>query len=153
MNYTTAVMLVNQNIRAVKTIYEPDTERQKQTRYIFKTLDTSIMKGDLVVVPTDTRHGYTVVLVDETDVEIDFDSDVQIKWIIDKVDVQAHASILSKEDEWIAALKMAQNRKKREELKKSMLDFYTDADNLPIAHMGEQPTLEHKPGTDTVEER
>lgn len=93
MNYSTAVMLINPNIRAIKAIYEPDSVDlagkvvRAGQRYIFKTLDPSIIKGDLIVVPTTTRHGFTVVKVEEVDVEIDFEASIELKWIVDKVSV------------------------------------------------------------------
>ncbi len=108
MNYSTAVMLINPNIRAIKTIYEPETERGcAQTRYIFKTLDPSIKEGDYVVVPTDTRHEMTVVLVVEVDAEVDFESAIEIKWVINRVSTEESENVLSEEKKWIEKLPIA----------------------------------------------
>ena len=155
MNYTTAVMLINPNIRAIKTIYEPDVVdgagRVTKTgqRYTFKTLDTSIKVGDLVVVPTNTRHNFTVVKVEEVDVEVDFEADLQLKWIVDRVDQTNHALVLAEEGKWIEQLKASEKRAKREEIKKKMFDMYQDTgiDKLPIANMMDATTaaaIEHK---------
>lgn len=154
MNYSTAVMLINPNIRAIKTTYEPDyTDGRgvvvKKDRIIFKTLDTSIKKGDLVIVPSGTRHKNTVVLVDEVDVEVDFESETQIGWIIDRVDMANANTVAAEETKWIEQIKAAEKRRKREELKKSMIDMYQDSgiDKLPIAHMMDAATaaaIEHK---------
>lgn len=139
MNYSTAVMLINQNIRAIKTIYEPDVITSRpQERYIFKTLDNSIKKGDFVVVPTDTRHKLTVVLVDEVDVEVDFESDVEIKWVVSRVSIEESKKVLLEETKWIEALKDSEKRRKREEIKKNMLAMYDGEktmESLPIANM------------------
>jgi hypothetical protein len=140
MNYSTAVMLINQNIRAITVTYEPDSTNHgaaPQKRTVFKTLDKSIAPGDLVIVPTDTRHLTTVVKVDEVDVDVNFESDVQIGWIIDKVSVAGWHTILAEEEKWIDALKASEKRKKREEIKKNMLDLYKDdgIDMLAIANM------------------
>ncbi len=138
MNYSTAVMLINENIRAIKVTYEIDEEgRSKKTRYIFKTLDKSIKKGDYVVIPTTTRHGMTVVLVDEVDVDVDFESPTLVKWIISKVSNENYEHILEEEQKWIETLKASEKRKKKEELKKNMIDYVenSDLENLSIAKM------------------
>jgi hypothetical protein len=90
---STAVMLINPNIRAIKTTYEPDpTNGIKVPRYIFKTLDKTIKPGDFVVVATDTRWGLTVVKVDEVDVDVDFEASTPTKWVISKVDTDTAAN-------------------------------------------------------------
>lgn len=146
VNYSTAVMLINPNIRAIKTIYEPDPDNRKGPRTIFKTLDKSIKKGDYVVVPSDTRHKKTLVLVDEVDVEVDFESSVEVKWVVSKVTVSDYVHVLGEETKWIEALKASEIRKKREEIKKNMLDMYADTDvtAMPIANMADVHALEHK---------
>lgn len=67
MNYTTAVFLINKNVRAVMCNYEPDAEHKTT---MFKTLDTAIRVGDFVIVPTKTRHGMTVSKIVEVDVDV-----------------------------------------------------------------------------------
>ena len=141
MNYSSAVMLINQNIRAVKVTYEPDIElvpgAPKKERTIFKTLDQTIQKGDYVVVPTDTRHKLTVVQVDEVDVDVDFESSVELKWIVCKSPMENYKNILVEEAKWVEALKAAERNRKREEIKKSMLDMAKtdELEKLPIANM------------------
>jgi len=155
MNYTTAVMLINPNIRAIRTTYEKDIcDAQGKVvnarpRVIYKTLDTSIKLGDLVIVPTSTRHGTTAVLVDGVDVEVDFESETAIGWIIDKVDATNHTLVLAEEGKWIEQLKASEKRAKREEIKKKMFDMYADTgiDKLPIANMMDAASaqaIEHK---------
>lgn len=152
MNYSIAVMLINPNIRAIKTIYKPDTVRPdgkaalNEPRVLYKTLDLDIKKGDLVVVETHTRHGRTVVLVEDVDVEVDFESDVQVRWVVDKVSLTAFENIVKEEAKWIDTLKLSEKRRKREEIKKNLLDMYKDdgIDKLAIASMADPaavPTL------------
>lgn len=129
MNYTTAVFLINSDVRAIKCSYEPE----KLPAYIFKTLDKTIQVDDLVVVPTDTRHGMTVVKVTEVDVDPDFDSDIQMKWVVSKVDQAAYATILSREAEAVTVIKSAEKTKKRNELRDAMLADSSEAlKALPI---------------------
>lgn len=146
MNYSTAVMLINPNIRAIKTIYEPDTTSKKQQRYIFKTLDHSIEKGDFVVIPTDTRHNMTVVQVDEVDVDIDFEDTMPIKWVISKVSIEENERILFEEGKWIEALKESEKKRKRDEIRKNMLELYADdkIGAMPIANFSDVKALESK---------
>lgn len=137
MNYSTAVLLINPRIRAIETAYEKDTEGRKAPRSIFKTLDASIKEGDYVIVPTDTRHSKTVVLVTGVDIDIDFESSVQVGWVIDRVNTADHDKIQTEEKKWIEQIKAAEKRRKREEIKKSMLDMYQDEgiEKMAIANM------------------
>lgn len=138
MNYSTAVMLFNENIRAIKVEYEPSTNpKVPSQRYTFKTLDKSIEVGDFVVVPTETRHNMTVVKVMEVDVEVDFESSTEIKWIVDKVNTVNNTNILAEEIKWIDAIKKSEIRKKKEDIKKNMMDYLQDVDfnKLSITHV------------------
>lgn len=130
MNYSSAVMLINQNIRAIHVSYEKKDETKpnapEPTRYTFKSLDQSLKVGDYVIIPTDSRHFMTVGRVEAVDVDVDFESDIQLKWIIDRVNREVHDTVLLEEGKWIEALKVAEKRRKREEIKKSLLDSYTD---------------------------
>lgn len=113
MNFSTGVFLINRDLRAVLAIYEPDAAHTKGKRTMFKTLDQTIEVGDFVIVPTDTRHGMTVVKVVETDVSVDFDDPTQITWVISKIDMAAHIETLAKEAEAIESLKRAEFAKRR----------------------------------------
>lgn len=112
MNYSTAVFLINDAVRAVKGIYEDGKPAD-----IFKTLDPSISKNDLVVVPTDTRHKMTVIKIVETDVDVDFDSTIPMKWVICRVDTKENADILRMEEKAIAVIKSGEIRKKKEAIR------------------------------------
>lgn len=136
-NYSRAILLFNENIRVVNICYEPDTDRVKQTRYPYKTLDQTIQKDDYVVIPTDTRHGFTVVRVDAVDVEVELESGVDLKWIVDKVDMPLYNKVLSEEGKWISTLKASEARKKREDMKKNLTEFVKagEIEALAITHM------------------
>lgn len=124
MNYTTAVFLINKNVRAVLCNYEPDAPDKK---CMFKTLDPTVKVGDLVIVPTKTRHGMTVSKVIEADVDVDFDSATPVAWIVCKVDQTAHDVTLAQEAEAIAVIMSAERTKKRNELAAALLVDSKDA--------------------------
>jgi hypothetical protein len=144
MNYSTAVMLINPNIRAIKCSYEPAAkEGQTPASYIFKTLDPTIKVGDYVVVPTDTRWKMTVNRVEEADVEVDFDSDVQLKWILGRVDLSDINKIQADEQKAIDIIKRAEARKKREDIRNNLEALKTEElQTLAIAKMGEPAAIE-----------
>lgn len=135
MNYTTTVFLINSNVRAVKCTYEA-TDNAGQT--VFKTLDKSIRKNDLVVVPTDTRHKMTVCKVVEVDVDVDFDNPTCVQWIVSKIDQTTYDTVLAQEAEAVTTIKSAERTKKRNELSAALLADSADAlKALPITVMGE----------------
>lgn len=145
MNYSTAVMLFNQEIRAVKVSYDPDDKVNGLPRaYLFKTLDPDIKVGDFVTIPTDTRHKMTVARVEEVEAEVDFDLGTEIKWVVSRVPVDEYQAILADEQQWIAEMKKAQNRKKKEDIKKNMIEMYqadgASLETLAIAGRKPAPT-------------
>ena len=144
MNFSSAVMLINPHIRAIKVAYDDMTQKPHQTLYTFKTLDNSIKVDDMVVIPSDTRHKMTTVKVVAVDVEVDFDSDIQLGWVISRVDTESNAKVLTEETKWIEQIKAADKRKKREQLKQSMLEMYQadGIDNMAIANMSDVPAVE-----------
>lgn len=141
MNLTTAVFLINPNVRAIMAQYD---EGQPST--LFKTVDPTIKVDDFVVVPTATRIGFTVCKVTATDVDVDFDDKTLVQWCT-KVDIDTYKSIQAMEVEVIKKIQSAEVRKKREDLKKNLLaDGLGVADEikaLPFAQLGD----EHKPET------
>ena len=90
MNYSLAVFLINKTVRAVGVSYEPDPTRTDTAKAgsitIYKTIDQSLAVKDLVIVPTNTRWGFTVGRVEELDVDVNFDSQTQMDWIVDTAD-------------------------------------------------------------------
>lgn len=134
MNYSTAIFLVNKDVRAVSVSYElkPGTTTNEGLRpfFTYKTMNPDVKPGDYVVIPTDTRHGRTVCRVEEVDVEIDFDSAVQIAWLIDRVDTETHNAIVAVENDAIAKIRSAEKRRKQEELQAKLI-----ADNPELANL------------------
>lgn len=133
MNYSTAVFLISEDARCIACSYEKPKTGETAKTYHFKSFDSTLKVGDLVVVPTSTRHSLTVVRVEEVDVEPDLQTPTEYKWIVGKVDISQHEDTLAKEAEAIDVIKKAQKRKQREELRKDLLaDAESDLKQLPI---------------------
>ena len=121
-------------MRAIEAIYQ---DNQKPT--VFKTVDKSIRKGDLVVVPTDPTHrvGYTTVRVTAVDVDIDPEGSSEVKWVAGKIDEDAFKNTLRMEEDAISLIRAAEMRKKREELSKKLLDHHAaEIMESPMAKLG-----------------
>ncbi len=132
MNYSTAIFLLNDKVRAVFGIYEDDEGGKKTVpRKLFKTLDQSIKVGDYVLVPTHTRHKMTVNKIVEVDVEPPLETSEQIDWIIGPLDdvISAGKIVLGEEARAIELMKAAEKRHQREEIKKKVL-AHVDATEL-----------------------
>jgi hypothetical protein len=133
MNYSTAVFLINSDVRAVICTYEADEAHKKAPRQMFKTFDKSIAVGDLVTVPSGTRHLVTVCKVVEVDADVDFDNSSSVDWIIGKIDMTAHKLTLTQEEDAIRVIQSAEKTKKRNELRAAMLADSNEAlKALPI---------------------
>jgi hypothetical protein len=133
MNLSTAVFLINDQVRGVLATYEPDTNIKKSDRIFLKTMDPTIKIGDNVVVSTTTRHNRTVMKIVEVDVEPDFDDSTIIEWVISKVDEGTYAKLTAMEEEAKKVIASAEKRKKREELAAAIkLDQNDKIKALPI---------------------
>jgi regulator of protease activity HflC (stomatin/prohibitin superfamily) len=137
MNFSRSIILFNKNIRTIATVYDlepvPGPGAKQPARTIYKTLDPTIKKDDLVIIPTDTRYKMSVVKVVETDVEIeDFDAPGDIKWIIDKVNRESFDKSLAMEQTGIEMMRSAEKRRRREEIQAAILKDNPDFANLAI---------------------
>lgn len=142
MNYSMAIFLINKNARAVLATYESD---ENARRTAFKTLDDTIAEGDYVIVSTETRHGMTVVKVVEVDVDLDFDSSTPVEWVIGRVERADYEQLLKDEQVAIRAIKSAELRKKREDLRKTMFaDHIETLTALPIVVINGNEQTEQK---------
>jgi hypothetical protein len=134
MNYSTAILLINDKINLVKGSYELNSDGKPTSLTTFKTFE-DLSVGDFVVVPTDTRHNMTVFRIEEVDVDVDdyIDYHAELKWVIAKVDKTAYENCLKIEQDGIKIIKSAEKRRKREELKKSVLADLEEKDLALLA--------------------
>lgn len=116
MNLSTAIFLVNKSVRPVRVSYDPDVPKHNNPDKLFKTLDPDLKKGDMVVVPTGTRHGMTVCKVEEIDFRVNFDTSAEYLWVIGKVDVDAYEAIKGQEATVVDRIGVAEENRKRAEL-------------------------------------
>lgn len=113
MNFSLAVFLVDpDNVRAVSGTYE---ETGKSCT--FKTRDKDIVVGDIVVVPSNTRHNFTTFKITEVDVPVDFDAQHDFKWVVGRVDMTEYKRTLDNEAQIIKVTMSAEQRDRREKLR------------------------------------
>lgn len=147
MNYSTAIFLINDDVRCVAAVYE---DRDDAPRALFKTFDPHIGVDSWVVVPTSTRHGMTVCKIVEVDMEPDYDSTEEMKWIIGVISRVDFDKILQREGEAINQIKSAEKRRKREELRDALVrDAGPDLKALPIYQVGDDAPEPPPPAPDT----
>jgi hypothetical protein len=138
MNNSTAVFLVSEHIRCLRINYgdEVNTQRTKSGTYsnLVKTFDPDIQKGDYVVVTTNSRHGMTVVRVEDVDVPFDIRTEEEIRWVVDVVDVTDHKKRLEEEAVLIEAVNKARFKKEQENLRDELAGAYAkELKALPMA--------------------
>jgi hypothetical protein len=121
MNYSTAIFLINDDVRALYVIYAPDTNEAKQRRYMVKTLDPDIGEGDFVVIPSTVGLKLAVGEVTDVDVEVDFDSTTAVPWVVSHIDFKAFGDILEQEEVAIAAIRQANFQEKKRKLADTLL--------------------------------
>lgn len=131
MNYSKSIFLINQNARSILVSYDGADLREK--KMMFKTLDASIKKDDLVVVPTTTRYNMTVCKVVDTDVDVDYDSPEEILWVVQKIDQESYKAILAQEQVAIQIIRTSETKRKRADLAKVFLANNEELASLPLA--------------------
>lgn len=135
LNYSTAIFLMNKQVRAIMCIYDKDEKDKPAARHMFKTLDHSIKIDDLVVVPTNAKHNASINRVVAVDVEVDLESHVQVLWIIDVVDMSLFNANSAKEQTAIDAIKSGQKRRKQDELRDMLLKDNPALAETPLIEM------------------
>lgn len=119
-DYSKAVFLIKDDVRCIACAYELKDGKPVTPLTQFKSFDKSLKPGDYVTVPTDTRVKMTVVKVVEVDVEPDLTSHAKMDWIIGKVDPQNYENLVEIENQAIEAIKAAETRKMREEMRSAL---------------------------------
>lgn len=127
MNSTAAVMLFEENgVLPCKVEYDPEgiQNRGANHTHFFKCVDPAVAKGDLVIVTTHTRHGFTIAKIVEigfADVPVDFDdTTVQWGWVAAKFDQPGFAEIMASEKKLVGMVSEANANKMRADLQASM---------------------------------
>ena len=141
MNHSTAIFLINDRVRAIGVSYDARKEGDNAYDKIIKTMDSSIKVGDYVVVPTNERHKMTVCRVAQVDLDIDFDSTVHLDWIIGTIDLTDFDEIERQEAQAVATIKSAEKRRKREELRVTLINDTGEAlKALPVFTGHDEPS-------------
>ena len=124
MNYSIAALLLNPDkCRAIMTTYDvdpTDDTKPRVKRELKKSFDPNIKAGDLVIVPTNTRHKFTVVKVVAVDVDWEPDTSEQVDWIVGVVNTDGYLDLQKQEAEMIGLAKESEKTAKRNDLKDKM---------------------------------
>src|SRR6185295_1615472 len=115
-----------------------DDKAPKPKRELFKTFDETIAVGDIVMVPSGTRHNVTSVKVVETDVEWDVHTSGEVKWIIGKVDQSEFNKLKALEENAISAIKESEKTAARKKMRSEMLQHMDEAaiKQIDLANVG-----------------
>lgn len=129
-NYSAIAALLSDDVVGYGCSFTALTKTGKATSkvYVFKGLRDSYEAEDCVVVPG--ASDYAVAYIVEANLELDFDSTLVYKWVIDKVDFTAYDDIIEQEESAIDKIKSAKKRKGREEIKEALLADV--ADDIPV---------------------
>lgn len=125
MNSSTMIFLINDDTRCVAGTYEAE---EGAPRTLFKTMDQDLKVGDFVIVQSGTRHDMTVVKIVETDIEPDFDSSKEMKWVIGRIELEDFEKLQKMEAKAIEMIQSAEKRRRRDELRKSV--FYDQQEKM-----------------------
>lgn len=128
MNYSTLVLLTDdQNIKAIECVFgdsiydsrypsSSSVEKYSSKKYIYKTIDSTIQIGDLVVVQCEgvsSIEGFAIAKVVKLDAQIDYHSNTKIKWVVSKIDQEVLNETLAAEEALITQVRKAETVNKK----------------------------------------
>lgn len=123
MQLSDAILSENENFRFISCVFAPYTGNKE---YTYKTV-LDLKEDDFVVVQTPSNQ-YQVVQVRTVldPLEVEVDSRITYKWVVAKVDMAHYEECVEMEDQLSAKLRKAAVRKRRAEVKDSVMEFLTD---------------------------
>lgn len=136
MNYSTLSFLTSDEVIGINCVFQGKSNLDvaypkgiddglrskaylKRKKYTYKTTDKSIKVGDLVVVQCEgesKNYGYAIVEVVETNVEIDFNTEISYKWIVNKVEAEKLELTIKAEEALIDKVKRVEKIAKKQQL-------------------------------------
>lgn len=125
-------MLFDESVRPVRVEYDPDNKYNNQgaMKRLFKTIDAGLKKDDLVVVPTTTRHGFTIAKVIEIDFIVDFSSSEEWDWVGQRFDKATYDNVVLTENGIRQKVAKAEENKMRSEMLATLGMQKTDVGDL-----------------------
>lgn len=126
MNLSTAVFLISDEVRAIGVTFDQGNERTESVEYTYKTCDQTISVGDYVIVPVGASEKFKIVTVRSVDVDVNYNSDIQYKWVAAKFDPIVYIMQKEHEQRAIQEIKQIERRAKREQLRKDLVEFGGD---------------------------
>lgn len=138
-NMSLAIFLVNTNVRCISVAYDQINSGGKlmpSDVKSFKTLDKGIKKDDLVILPTDTRFGYTVGKVQAVDLDVNYGSNEEMRWIVGRVDTTFIDQILEQEKGMKAKVHHAQVEDERKQLAEKLMAVNPNFGDIALISMG-----------------
>lgn len=153
MNLSTAVLLMNDKCRVIEATYMPDAEGEQRDadgkprakRELFKTFDEAIKVGDVLIVPSSTRHKITTVKVTDVDVDWDPDCSTEIKWIIGTVDLAHFEELKALDEKMFKVIKDAEKTDKRNKLREKLTAHMDETQKTELLAMTDAVALTHEP--------
>lgn len=138
MNYSTAVFLINDQVRAIYAIYENEKQGERVRRYLFKTFNKDVKVGDYIVVPSTIRLLFDIALVTDVDVDIDIDSATNVDWVVSVIDISDFYKLIEEEKNAITTIKQAQMSERRDKLAASLSNHKEKLKALPLSRRAKE---------------
>ena len=141
MNESTLIFLLDdKSVIACTGTYEKDGEASpsyRAPREFFKTRDPSVKPGDLYITTSGTRHGYTVIKIDEVGVSFDIETKEPFRWLGQRIDPAPIEAMQAFEKKALEIVRQAERDDKRKKLQEKVLGSSEAVAKLA----GEMPVL------------
>lgn len=142
-NPSLAILLMNEACRVIACSYEKDKDGKGVAPYtLFKTFQDDLKVGDLVIVPTTTRYGFTSVRVEVLDAEWSPDETKPIAWIVGRVETAGYNELRAKEARAVEAIDASEKRAKRKEMAAKLTEHLNETEKAALLIAPPAPAAE-----------
>lgn len=114
MNHSLNIFLISDDVQMVAAVFDDNAHKV----YHFKTVLRDLKPGDSIVV--EHTHGYGLVKVKAVDVPVEFEAAHDYKWVICKVDFEAHEALKEREKVLIDEVRRLEKMNKRDQLRAAL---------------------------------
>lgn len=105
------VAVVSDEIVLLSCVFAADGKGTRYTYKALKSLADTLYRGDAVIVSKSGGVGFNVCRVCDIDIDVDLETSIEYHWAFAKVDEEAYAQIIDKEQTLIDDLQRVQRRK------------------------------------------
>lgn len=124
MNHSLTILLVEDAVRTVGVQFCDQSGTPRGSHYTYKTILQDLKLGDIVVVETSAGNGnpvgYSFAVVAKLEAEVNFDSDIEYKWIVAAFSPDVLTALRNQEKVVVDKVRQLEMQTKRQQVRAAL---------------------------------